>query len=192
MKCPPLMDIDLYLETELESWRQNEIKAHLDACASCRELAVRRRQLLLAFSTLPPVKIPEKFVETLIDKLPEFYVSRTKRVLFILTISFLALANLGGLIAIINSLSPRTIINFWQTITSLINSLGLFMVKLIKAISASARILFEFASLIFAGVRGLVSSTGLEVIIILFALGLILIINLLAGLKKIFSSGVNS
>lgn len=69
--CPRPEDLFLYLEGELGPYKARALEEHVERCEACREALAERRLLHEAFTTLPPIEVPEDFARAVMDGLPE-------------------------------------------------------------------------------------------------------------------------
>ena len=69
--CPRPEHLYLYLEGELGPYPARKIEEHVETCTDCREALAERRLLHEAFTSLPPIEVPEDFARSVMDSLPE-------------------------------------------------------------------------------------------------------------------------
>jgi len=69
--CPRPEHLYLYLEGELGPYPARKIEEHVETCPDCREALAERRLLHEAFTSLPPIEVPEDFARSVMDSLPE-------------------------------------------------------------------------------------------------------------------------
>lgn len=71
MRHPGLFNMDMYLEGELAPDERALFEAHLEDCPACRSALEERSVLQKAIRGLPLVEVPEGFVASVVELLPE-------------------------------------------------------------------------------------------------------------------------
>jgi hypothetical protein len=189
MSCLRPDRMDLYLEDELSGAERAEFERHLAACPACRLELEDRRLLGLALAELPPIEVPESFVEAVMARLPRAPRSGISRVLAPVTATAAVLAAFLGY----HLATGESLIDLLGAAGRAIASFVGLAVPLGAKVFMALRILLELVKTLgTALLRGLgILDPFLrpEVISIAFVLGLALFAVVVLGLKKIVSLG---
>lgn len=189
MSCLRPDRMDLYLEDELSGAERAEFERHLAACPACRLELEDRRLLGLALTELPPIEVPESFVEAVMARLPRAPRRGISRVLAPVTATAAVLAAFLGY----HLATGESLIDLLGAAGRAIASFVGLAVPLGAKVFMALRILLELVktlgTALLRGLGILAPFLRPEVISIAFVLGLALFAVVVLGLKKIVSLG---
>jgi predicted anti-sigma-YlaC factor YlaD len=189
MSCLRPDRMDLYLEDELSGAERAEFERHLAACPACRLEFEDRRLLGLALTELPPIEVPESFVEAVMARLPRAPRRGISRVLAPVTATAAVLAAFLGY----HLATGESLIDLLGAAGRAIASFVGLAVPLGAKVFMALRILLELVktlgTALLRGLGILAPFLRPEVISIAFVLGLALFAVVVLGLKKIVSLG---
>jgi hypothetical protein len=189
MSCLRPDRMNLYLEDELSGAERAEFERHLAACPACRLELEDRRLLGLALTELPPIEVPESFVEAVMARLPRAPRSGISRVLAPVTATAAVLAAFLGY----HLATGESLIDLLGAAGRAIASFVGLAVPLGAKVFMALRILLELVktlgTALLRGLGILAPFLRPEVISIAFVLGLALFAVVVLGLKKIVSLG---
>lgn len=189
MSCPRPGLMDLYIEGELGDNERREFEAHLAACPACRRDLDDRRLLARAWSSLPPIAIPNDFAQLVMDRLP-----RTSRVRFGRLVSAvtgaaaLLTALLGYYLATGESLAD-ILGGVWRLVTGFFGLLVPLAAKLFMLLRLLGGLVGDFGTSALHGLGVLSPLLRPEVIGAVLVLGSILVLLAALGLRKIVTLG---
>lgn len=189
MSCLRPDRMDLYLEGELSGAERAESERHLAACPACRLELEDRRLLGRALAELPPIEVPESFVEAVMARLPRAPRSGISRVLAAVAATAAVLAALLGY----HLATGESLIDLLSAAGRAIASFVGLAVPLAAKVFMALRILLELVKTLGAallhGLGILAPFLKPEVITIAVVLGFALFVAVVLGLKKIVSFG---
>ena len=185
--CPRALSLDLYLEDELNARERRAIEAHLQACAACREALAERRLLLEAFSSLPPLEVPEDFALTVMDRLPEE--ARARWVGPLVSAAAAVIIGLLGFFWLTGENLVGVLLAFSRALGSGFGRLAPLAAKLLKVGALLARMASEFASALAKGLAALPGMLGPGGIGLALGLTFLLVLAVLLGAKRLLSVG---
>lgn len=189
MSCLRPDRMDLYLEGELPGPERTEFERHLAACPACCLELEDRRLLGRALTELPPIEVPESFVEAVMARLPRAPRSGISRVLAAVAATAAVLAALLGY----HLATGESLIDLLSAAGRAIASFVGLAVPLAAKVFMALRILLELVktlgTALLRGLGILAPFLKPEVISIAFVLGFALFVAVVLGLKKIVSFG---
>lgn len=191
MDCLSLERLYSYLEEDLGEPERIAVEAHLASCPKCRCVFEERKLLLQAAETLPPIEVPPDFAKGIMDRLspapakPNFL--RWPAAGFTAFVAALAVVTLlGG-----DSLS-QFFIRLTRGLWGYAQNVVYVLLKIVKYISLSFKILTQIAGQLLEGLKILTSFIGPEMQIAFVCATILIIIG--GGLfwsRKFFSEKNN-
>lgn len=192
MSCLRTIDIDLYLEGAFAAREREDAARHFEICAACRETLEERRRLLEAFCSLPPVEVPAGFASTVMSALPENPPAAESRRAAVLVVVLAWYAGLAGLVLLLPRLVPGIVLGAGRALAASIDSSGLFLARLLKAVQVLLRTLLLFISLLRQALEGLAHFVEPAALVVGLAALCLVVLAAAFSLKRIMSFGAKT
>jgi anti-sigma factor RsiW len=189
MSCPPPDRLDLYIEGELNGTESREFEAHLAACPACRRDLEERRLLARAWSSLPPIEVPDNFAQAVMARLT--YSPRAgfgRLVSAVIGVAALFAALLGFYLATGQSLADL-LGAVWQNGASFFGLFVPLAAKLFMLVRLLLDLVGEFGTAVLHGLGVLSPLLGPGVVGAVLVLGSVLVLLAAFGFRKIVSLG---
>lgn len=192
MSCVRPDRMDLYLEGELRGAERREVEGHLAACPACLRILEDRRVLAQAFSSLPPIDIPEGFAAAILAKLPAERRPASGWLAALATGIALLLVGLVGYHVIAGKSVAEVLVSMGRSLVGFISLAVPFVAKLLKLVPVFIALARDLGTTLLRGLGFVSSLLRPEVVGLILALGLGLSLLLVFGVKKIVSLGEKS
>jgi predicted anti-sigma-YlaC factor YlaD len=184
--------MDLYLEGELGGMERREVEAHLAACPSCRRLLEDRRLLGQAFSSLPPIEVPQDFAGSVLARLPVESQSSSRRFIALMTGTAVLLAGLLGCFLLTGESLFGILAAAGRTVADAFILAVPFGAKLFEVVRVCFKLGGDLGTAVLKALGFLSSLLRPEAIGLALILGLALSLLVVFGVKKIVSLGEKS
>jgi anti-sigma factor RsiW len=187
--CPRREDLYLYLEGELGPYKARALEEHIDCCAACREALAERRLLHEAFTSLPPLEVPEDFARRVMDSLPEPEESRASWLAPLLAATAALIVGLLGF----NLLTGTSLSDVLVATNRLFGSVAATVLPLAAKAFKIAAVLLKVASdaaeVLFSTIGAFSRSLGPQGVALALGLGCAVFLLVLFGARRLLSLG---
>ena len=190
--CRSAESFYLYLEGELDPFERREFEAHLARCPSCRGVLDERRVLHEAFTSLPPLEVPDGFCGSVMDRIPEAPAGRAAWLSPLASgLAALVVALLGFYLLTGENLSD-VLVSVSRSFSSGVAGLLPLLAKLWKVGGLLLDVASGFVSMLGRGLTAVSGSFRPEVVALLAGLGALVSFLIIFGAKRLLSLGERS
>ena len=190
--CPRPEDLYLYLEGELGPYEAAKLEEHVESCAACREALEERRRLHEAFTSLPPIEVPEGFARTVMDKLPEPEVRKAAWLAPLLAAAAALAVGLAGFHIFTGQSVFGMLVAFNRFLGEVVALLAPLAVKTIKIGSVLVEVVGDIAGMGLSGLAALTRALGPQGLALVTGLGLLLAFLAFFGARRFLRQGEGS
>lgn len=184
MRCLSIEQIYLYLEKELSTSKDREIRKHLAVCPKCKKAVEERRLLLQAAESLPLWKTPPHFAQQVMARIfPEKVSARAWLGATVSGFASMILAIVIFALATGQSLSSL-LFNIYHTGLNFVKNLSPLFAKILKVASLFVKILQQLGEILVKGLSLLTTIISPQVQIILIAVAIIFIASSIYGIRR--------
>jgi hypothetical protein len=181
--------MDLYLEEELSEPERREFEEHLAICPGCAGTLEDRRVLNLAFSSLPPIKVPLDFSASVLSRLPEQARFAFGWLAAVMTGTGLLLAGLLGAHLLTGESLADVLVTLGRSAIGTVSLAIPFVAKIFKTLQVFLKLAGDLGVALVKHLGVLSSLLTPEAIGVVLVLGLAVSLLLVFGVRKIASLG---
>jgi len=189
MKHAGLLEMDLYLEGELDGPRKERLEAHLGQCPACRDLLEERRALLAAFSSLAPIEVPPAFAASVLSRIPARSRSRNKVAAGILATFGFWFLSAAVFLALAPWLLPDAVSKPGRWLSLPVGGLVIFFGRMLNTLAALAKLLGIAVHIASQWLDSLIHLLSPGVLALLLGLTLLAAAAAFFGLKRFIYHG---
>jgi len=184
MKCLDIGRIYLFLEGELSSKEEKDIRAHIARCSRCAQAVEERSFLLDASESLETMEVPKDFTQkTMALILPKKDTIWSAIIAAAIGFSSIVLGVFIYLL-LIGQNPASFFIRLNQTFVSSMKTLSVWLIKSVKLVSIALKIIWQIGSFLLSGLVKLTHTMGTEFQAGLLILAVVLYMFLYFGIRK--------